>query len=606
MAGTMPAAKSQRFQVDLSGIISVLSQHIYSTPTVAFRELLQNSADAIAARRCLEPDHQGSVVFELVEDGESRTIIVEDNGVGLTEEEVHQFLATIGGSSKRLETHGPRENFIGQFGIGLLSCFVLSDEIVLITRSATSSASPAVEWRGRGDGTYSVRVLESSHPSGTRLYLKIKSSHANLCTVRMLQQWLVHYGEFLPLPVELHAGGKSQRVTNPQAPWSNGVLPLQDQASLWEAGTRFFGGQFIDMVPVRSEKGGLEGVAFISGQSRGLHAKQQHRLYLKGMLLADDVEGIAPDWAVFVNLLANTTKLQPTASRESLMESPILDDTRQEIGACILAYLRRIAVSDRDKLALIIHTHHLALKSLALEDDEVLRFIAPWFEFETSLGRMSFDEIRRQDGPQYCTSVDRYRQLAPVAAAENRCLVNAGYVFDADLMAALAAEFPDLGIEAVSAMSFTDQLGEVPAAKAHLFEHLVEVAAEALRPHQCRVEARVFQPATLPVLYVQNDAAHSKRAMEKSKEEADDFFSSLLDDISGRIAQDAYHVCYLNAANPLIQRLAKVKDDRRLRTIAEVLYLQSLLLGQYPITSKETRLLSDGLLQLIEMGIVNK
>lgn len=594
---------SQRFQVDLAGIISVLSEHLYSTPTVAFRELLQNSADAIAARASMQPGHEGSVTIELIEGGTSPTLVVEDNGVGLTEEEVHQFLATIGSSSKRAETHGARDQFIGQFGIGLLSCFVLSDEIVLITRSAVQTDAPAVEWRGNGDGTYSVRVLENEHPPGTRLYLKIKDSHAQLCTPRMLQQWFVHFGEYLPIPIELRAGGQSERVTRTSAPWSYGSLPVMDQSAMWEMATRYFGGGFIDMVPVRSVKGGLEGVAFISGQSRSMHAKPQHRLFLKGMLLSDQTEGLAPDWAVFVNIVANTTKLQPTASRESLVESPVLDDTRDEIGACILAYLRRLAVSDKDKLAMLIQTHHLALKSLALEDDDVLRFIAPWFQFETSMGRMNFEEIRRQEEPQYCTSVDRYRQLASVAAAENRCLINAGYVFDADLMAALAAEFSDVGLEEVSAMSFTDQLGELPADKAHTFEHLVDVAAEALRPHQCRVEARVFQPATLPVLYIQNDAAHSKRALEQSKEDADEFFSSLLNDISGRIAQDAYHVCYLNAANPLIQRLTKVKDDRRLRTITEVLYLQSLLLGQYPITSKETRLLSDGLLQLIEMGV---
>lgn len=595
-----------RFQVDLAGIISVLSQHLYSTPTVAFRELLQNSVDAIAARGSIQNNHVGIVSIEMIENESGPTLVVEDNGIGLTEDEVHLFLATIGSSSKRAETHGAREKFIGQFGIGMLSCFVLCDEIVVITRSAAIPTAPTVEWRGCGDGTYSVRVIEADHSPGTRLYLKIKKSQAHLCTPRMLHQWFTHFGEYLPLPIELIAGGKSIRITSPQAPWSHGGLPLMDQVTLWEIGNRYFNNDFIDMVPLRSAKGGLEGVAFISGQSRSMHAKPQHRLFLKGMLLSDQTDGLAPDWAVFVNIVANTTKLQPTASRESLVESPLLDETREEIGKCILDYLRRLADSDNDKLVTIIRTHQLALKSLALEDDDVLNFIAPWFQFETSMGLMNFDEIRRQDEPRYCNSVDRYRQLAPVAAAENRCLINAGYVFDDELMTALAAEFPDAGLEEVSAMSFTDQLGEIPSNKAHLFEHLVEVAAEALRPHQCRVEARIFQPASLPVIYAQNDAAHSKRAMEQSKENADEFFSSLLNDISSRIAEDAYHCCYLNASNPLIQRLTKVNDESRLRTVTEVLYLQSLLLGQYPITSKETRLLSEGLLQLIEMGLPNQ
>ncbi len=599
-------SSSQRFQVDLAGIISVLSEHLYSTPTVAFRELLQNSVDAISARRIGEPEHAGAILIELVEDGGSPTLVVEDNGVGLTEEEVHLFLATIGSSSKRggaKAATDARERFIGQFGIGLLSCFVLGDEIALITRSAAVPGSPAVEWRGRGDGTYTVRTLEHEHPPGTRLYLKIKTSQAALATPRQLREWLGFYGSFLPLPVELRTQGVTQRLTSTHAPWGNGGLPLMDQSRLWECGSKFFSTEFIDMVPVRSEKGGLEGIAYICGQPVSLHARSRHRLYMKGMLLSDHTEDLAPEWAVFVHLLANTTRLKPTASREALAESPLLDDVREEIGACLLAYLRRLSESDADKLSHLISTHSMALKSLALENDEVLRFIAPWFQFETSLGQMNFAEILRQEEPQYCASVDRYRQLAPVAAAEQRCLINAGYVFNADLLAALAIEFPDCGLEAVSAASFSDQLGEVPVEQAHEFEELVNTASETLRPHQCRVEARLFQPETLPVLYVQNEAGHSRRTLEQSKEVADSFFSSLLNDISGRVAQDASHVCYFNAANPLVRRLAAVRDRQHLEIVIEVLYLQALLLGQYPITARETRLLSDGLQSLIERGL---
>ncbi len=112
---------SERFQVDLSGIISVLSKHLYSTPRVAFRELLQNGVDAISARRLLDPNHEGSINFEIIPGDSSPTLVVEDNGIGLTEQEVHQFLATIGGSSKGTEKSRAQDTFIGQFGIGLLS-----------------------------------------------------------------------------------------------------------------------------------------------------------------------------------------------------------------------------------------------------------------------------------------------------------------------------------------------------------------------------------------------------------------------------------------------------------------------------------------------------
>src|SRR5947209_17286608 len=140
-------------------MIDLLSHHLYSGPQVYIRELLQNGIDAIRARREFEPDHRGEISVEVMSQGKSPTLAFVDNCVGLTEDEIHRFLATIGATSKRGEHWSRPADFLGQFGIGLLSCFVVSDEIVVITRSV-QPGSKTIEWRGRPDGTYSVRRLE--------------------------------------------------------------------------------------------------------------------------------------------------------------------------------------------------------------------------------------------------------------------------------------------------------------------------------------------------------------------------------------------------------------------------------------------------------------
>src|SRR3954469_19143380 len=87
------------FQVDLRGVVDLLSRHLYSSPRVYVRELLQNAADAITARRAADPEAPATVTIE-VADGR---LSVHDTGIGLTEDEVHVLLATIGRSSKRDE-----------------------------------------------------------------------------------------------------------------------------------------------------------------------------------------------------------------------------------------------------------------------------------------------------------------------------------------------------------------------------------------------------------------------------------------------------------------------------------------------------------------------
>ena len=168
-----PAVTAHAFQVNLAGVIELLSAHLYSGPQVYLRELLQNAVDAIAARQLAGPALAGEITVELLAGaGGAATLIFEDNGIGLTEEEIHRFLATIGSSSKRQDLPGPTD-FIGQFGIGLLSGFMVSDEIVMVTRSV--QAGPAYEWRGRSDGSYSVRALPGSEVQpGTKVFLRAK------------------------------------------------------------------------------------------------------------------------------------------------------------------------------------------------------------------------------------------------------------------------------------------------------------------------------------------------------------------------------------------------------------------------------------------------
>ena len=137
-----------KFQIHLRGIIDLLSKHLYSGPEVFVRELLQNGVDAIRARQKLDPDFAGSLNLELhTPKGKPATLVATDDGIGLTEDEVHRFLATIGESSKRMAEGDRPTDFIGQFGVGILSCFLVS-----ATRSSSSPSRPRTSRRPSSGG----------------------------------------------------------------------------------------------------------------------------------------------------------------------------------------------------------------------------------------------------------------------------------------------------------------------------------------------------------------------------------------------------------------------------------------------------------------------
>jgi molecular chaperone HtpG len=600
------------FKIHLRGIIDLLSHHLYSGPQVFLRELLQNGVDAIRARQQLEPGHAGEIAVEVIEPrGRGRPALAfVDDGIGLTDEEIHRFLSTIGESSKRGDGAGAGAawerpvDFLGQFGIGLLSCFIVCDEIVVLTRSARRPEAPTIEWRGRPDGTYSVKTLDQSIAPGTQVYLTCKTGHEEFFTPEHVRESAARYGGLLPCPVRVAAGGDTRTVNEEGAPWRRRFESERERTEgLLEYGRNLFGIDFFDAVPLRSESCRLDGVAFVLPFAPSPAARQSHRVYLKDMLVSENAEGLLPDWAFFVRCVVNTEALRPTASRDAFVDDEALGDAREALGEQLRAYLLGLSSGDPRRLRRLIALHSLTIKALALHDDEFYRLFVDWLDFETSHGTMTLGEYRRRnDVVRFVPDLDRFRQIARVALAQGVCVINAAYTYDAELLARLPSVIEGARIELVEpsvlAQGFEDPtLDERDEA----FE-LVRLADEVLAPYQCAVELKKFFPEGLPALYSTDPDAGLYRSLDEAKEVSNPLWSSVLEHLAGPSAGPHARL-FLNYLNPMIRRMARVRDPALLRRTVEMLYIQSLLLGHQPLNTRELTLLNEGLIGLIEWGL---
>ena len=595
-----------KFQINLRGIIDLLSNHLYSGPQVYLRELLQNGVDAIQARTYLDPKHEGEITLEIIAPRPPAppTLVFMDNGVGLTEEEVHRFLATIGESSKRGDYWDRPTDFLGQFGIGLLSCFVVAEEIVVITRSAKNDG-PTLEWRGRPDGTYTVRTLDRTVDPGTQVYLTCKKGCEEYFEPDRVAELAAHFGSLLPFPVRLIAGKGVRRINDDRPPWrAMFANPEARRKALLDYGRKTFGSDFFDAIPLRAPAGEADGVAFVLPFSPSLATKRTHRVYLKNMLLSEQAENLLPDWAFFVKCVVSAHHLRPTASRESFYEDEALASTREQLGQCLRDYLIGLAKKDPERLQRFIALHYLSIKALAVQDDDFYRLFIDWLPFETSLGEMTLGEFRKKEPVlRWVRGLDQFRQIARVAAAQGLGVVNGAYTYNAELLDKFADVFPDEQIEEVDPASLTQTFEELTLTERESVFHLVKVADLVLQPFKCSAEVKKFLPKELPTLYSSSANANFLRSVDQAREVADPLWSGVLSNLAGQSPSDAYAQLCFNFNNPLIMRLARVKNKGLLQRSIQMLYVQALLLGHHPLSAREMGLLNEGLLGLIECGV---
>lgn len=605
---------SQRFKVDLGGLVELLSKNLYSGPQVYVREAIQNGVDAITARREVEPDAPARVVLDPWEDGTGLTIT--DTGVGLTAEQAEEFLATIGRTSKRDEVlNEGRAEYLGQFGIGLLACFLIADQIEVSSLSAREGATP-VRWVGHADGTFEVKELNASEQGGalevgTTIRLKARKDAAHWVAEETILTLARDYADMLPVEVSVMvtAAGRRvpRRISHPALPWApSGNEPGQPNQHERALAIATYADKTLGLTPLANIDldvpiTGTTGVAYVLPQAVS-PGSGRHRVYVKNMLVNTREDTLLPDWAFFVRAVVNSESLTPTASREQLREDEILLMTRDALGEQLKAWITATLAGPTPESIRFIETHSLALRAVALASDDMLDVVARALPFETTGGPATLAEVAEQAGRVlYTPTTEAYRRIAPVARAQGLWVVNGGYVYDADLLAKLATR-PSWEVTELTSSDVSQTL--TPVDMTREFEVLagLDRARAVLAEHDCGVLLRTFEPAEVPAVLLRDAEAERARDVASEAQAADDVFGSLLGAFTEEAAEPT-RTLVLNDTNDNVRRLLAQPHNPAFESGLNTLYLSALMLAGEGLHGAETRLLSDSLATLLESAL---
>ncbi|MEZ2121622.1 MULTISPECIES: HSP90 family protein [unclassified Corynebacterium] len=595
-------AESHNFQVDLGGIVEILSRNLYSGPQVFIRELLQNGVDAITAHRAIDPDCPAEI--RVITDG--TTISVTDTGVGLTPEQAEGLLATIGASSKRDEWGMSRSDFIGQFGIGLLSCFMISPQITVHSRSATTPGKP-VRWCGSNDGTWSSTVVTDDEippelvGPGTTVTLEVMPGERH-AEHEVLRRRIVSYGSHLPVTVTLaRRGAEPECLSETTAPWEMSHAA----AARWCRDE--FGFDPFDQVPLDVPAAGLHGIAFVSARAGHPGQEQHHRVYLRRMLLSDRAYDVVPEWAYFVRVVADAEHLKPTASREGLFDDELLEETRDGIGAAVRNWMNTLADKEPARFREFLALHLTGLKALAVTDAETRTLVASSVPFTTSLGMLTLDEVLDRYGRiAYTATDDRFRALRPVAEANDLCIVNAGFSYDEEVIDQVRLDRPEEDIAELDPRDVLGVLENVELGTEAALIPLVDAAEQALEGQKLNIVVRKFLPATMPVLFLPHPDA-AGRALEERQRRTEGLFAGLVDLMHPEKSDDHAPQLILNANAAIIHQLAgaAVGGGRSVVVESSVrgFYVQALLSGRHRMDAQVRAWSSNLFTELISASL---
>lgn len=543
-------------EVNLNGLIEVLSKHLYSTPVVAVRELVQNGHDAIVRRRIEQPNAPKDNAIRVVADVARSTITISDTGAGLTESEIHGFLATVGvGYTRMLRQQDDNTGLIGMFGLGFLSAFVLAKEVTVLT---TSWQTPDQSWKYHStDGQkYTVTPHQSSEP-GTQVILTLKEEYSHLASNNLLNRVLSRYCILLHEPV--YVGDASEPVNKLQPPWREETPDgVTMHRALVQRKNLAFAAQFessfepictIPVVPAGMSD--AVGILWIQdGATYGTSDNRNLSLFLRGMLLDDEARELLPPWAGFIGGVIESSKLTPTASREDLQRDETWVAVQEALKEALISGLSDLAQNQPEIWRRVLMRHNEALLGAALCDDRLFDLLKDRLQVPTSKGALLAKDLRVNNSIHILLSRDGgFEEMLfhilqrPVARGDRYAVVP----FLRRWALLYHCRIIEVGTQTGNEQLFS--LAELPEEQvAYLEEHLCD--GEQL------IISR-FEPAVLPLVVTPDREAELKQILEQ--DDADKRISTaalmLARQFTSQIQKTKTSSLYINLNNPCIMQL---------------------------------------------------
>jgi molecular chaperone HtpG len=377
------------FQTEVKQLLHLMIHSLYSNKEIFLRELVSNASDALDKLRfeaIAKPElleGRGELGITISFDKDARTLTIADNGIGMTREEVIANLGTIAKSGTREfvgKLSGDQQkdassvgSFIGQFGVGFYSAFIVADKVTVLTRGAGKAYNEAVLWESAGEGEFAIADAEKASP-GTEVTLHLRSGEEG-DAIEFADRWrltsiIKKYSDHIGFPIRMRKQewDKDTSAYVLTDEWEN----VNQASSLWtrpksditdEQYNDFYKSLTHDNTdPLVHTHNVVEGVRSAYIQLLYIPAKAPFdlwdrdraggiKLYVKRVFIMEDAKDLLPQYLRFVRGVIDSSNLPLNVSREILQESRDVKAIREGSTKRVLSMLEDLAENHKEKYA---------------------------------------------------------------------------------------------------------------------------------------------------------------------------------------------------------------------------------------------------------------
>ena len=596
-------AEKGGISVQTEHIFPIIKRWLYSDKEIFLRELVSNAADAETKLKHLAAVGQavgidGNWRIDVTVNKNEKTIVIEDNGIGMTEDEVKQYINQIALSGAldfiQKYENASSDGIIGHFGLGFYSAFMVADKVVLETKSYTDA--PAVYWSCTEDGEYEMDE-GSRTVRGTKITLHITEEEKDFLDGDKLKGILTKYCGFLPFPIFFN--DTTEPKEEKEGEEQPAPTPVNDVEPLWqkmpnecseEDYNNFYHKVFWDNqdplfhIHINADYPlNFKGILYfprLGNEYRSLEGEV--KLFYNRVFVSDNIKEVLPDYLLMLKGVLDCPELPLNVSRSYLQDSEYVKKISAHIVKKVCDKLAGLHNTDLEKYESFWDDIKIFVEYGCIKDKKFYDRMKDIVLFKTTEGKfVTLSEYKKLEGAvegkiYYATDLTQQSVYVKLYKDQDIPVIVLDQLIDGQFINIIELNEQNTVFQRID--SVTDELRKEDGKEEE--SSLKELFAEACGKEDLTVKETALKDTSLPAIL--NITEKSRRMNEMAQ-------------IYGM--KDVHippeEILVLNTENEIVKDLAKNKDSDLSKTVARQLYLLAVL-NQRPFTAEElNRFLED-------------